>query len=97
MTKTENIEKIRKACIAMNHEIVTSQCDSCRRLNNGFVRPIRLADVLLLFVGVSPNSYDKLFENKIALMIVNSWELTKDNLEEQSKKTILLLTSLLPE
>lgn len=54
MTRTENIEKVRAACIAANPEIEKGcQCFACREHSCcSDLRPIRLADVLLA-IGLS--------------------------------------------
>ena len=93
----KNLQIVRGAVIKANPEImeirVRKLCkehgfgnDKCHCIARQ--RPIRLADVLLAIGEIRPDFL-------LAVGHLASWNLRKDNLEEQSEETINFLASLL--
>lgn len=87
----QNIETIRKACIAANPEIVQPVYDGA---NTYIDRPIHLADVLLamderLDTPFFPDA------NEWELFLFHKWNLHKDTLTDQSDETLSFLAKLL--
>jgi hypothetical protein len=89
MIREQNIEAIRKACIAKQSKLTEIV---------HWKRPIRLADVLLAAIEcdlekIYPN--EKFPFTKVSATIVALWNLRKDDLTHQSDETLSFIASLL--
>lgn len=97
--REQNIEVIRKACIAANPEIMELKFgEFVTSLGSGEdTRPIRLADVLLVIEGrfseaeiITKDPYYETFGD-----IISRWNLRKDSLTDQSDECLAFLANLL--
>lgn len=105
-TREQNLETIRKACIAANPEIGELKafvCGSCGAEDELHYRPIRLADVLNVILEESryklPHELDGLtrhqWRNERWIEVLYEWNFLKDDLTDQSDGCLALLASLI--
>ena len=108
MTNTPDpLEKIRAKCIEVNPEIVEYHPGD-RLRTDGWVRTIRLADVLLAIYAQSPANKTLITLESDGQFVVTSydnagkkmelgptWNLRKDSLEDQSPECITFISSIL--
>lgn len=88
MTRDQNIEAIRAACIKANP-------DSFERFNWGKPSPIRLADVLLAMREGGKATEAQEFWLIEDCNRENTWNLRKDDLTLQSDECVIFLANLL--
>jgi hypothetical protein len=94
MTRQEQLDLIRAACIEVNPSDTTLRDKNSwqgLQIKREYGRPVRLADVLLAINESKkrPYGYDVLME------IVAYWNLRKDDLSEQSVECVAFLAELL--
>lgn len=106
MTRNEQLDAIRTACIKANPEIVEQKEIHVSPLTGKHMkydRPVRLADVLLAIdrtrcqIRALIQSPDTLTIEKVGYgrSIIFDWNLRQDDLNEQSDECIAFLANLL--
>jgi hypothetical protein len=102
MTRDQNIETIRTACIKANPEKVTLVVSEENPDTTVFDGPIRLADVLLAIQATTTtkgttlvNSYGIFMDTHFNMDMNAGWNLRQDDLTLQSDECVAFLASLL--
>lgn len=109
-TKKENIEIIRKACVAANpqvgnYDVCPCGMSDCQNFRDGRIdAPIRLADVLLAVPHLKPKDHRNIVRGQAEsvgnvgfMTVICEWNLRKDDLTEQSDECLTFLADLLTQ